>query len=215
MLLQVADFEQFKTMMMFYRREKEEEEGKHSGEQLQGITTGGRDVSMIGDVEGMMNMCAQLATAADNEGWTNCLSLDWMTIDKKAVEPSKRKTKNDIYLRGVWTMNITYEEACDMMFEFDSKRRPKWDPNFKSCDLYGGSSYDDDLIATAVMDFGYLTNLVMFQNSTGLTLSTRNFKRWNQPRKVSLPPIPYFSLTFILFLLLQQSQIHILNQFFQ
>ena len=29
-----------------------------------------------------------------------------MTIDKKAVEPEKRKTKNDIYLRGVWTMNM-------------------------------------------------------------------------------------------------------------
>ena len=36
MLLQVADFEQFKTMMMFYRREKEEEEGGNAVSQKRG-----------------------------------------------------------------------------------------------------------------------------------------------------------------------------------
>lgn len=145
MLIEVGDFEQFKTMMMFYRREKEEEESKHSGDQLTGLVTNSKDVAQIGDVDGMMDMvrtikyrhetcfcllllnqshplsqnttflpffdlyplqCGQLACAADNEGWTNCLTIDWMTIDKKAVEPEKRKTKNDIYLRGVWTMNM-------------------------------------------------------------------------------------------------------------
>ena len=48
--LQVADFDQFKTMMLFYKREKEEEESKHAGEQLVGIRTTGGDVAMLTEV---------------------------------------------------------------------------------------------------------------------------------------------------------------------
>jgi hypothetical protein len=53
MLLQVADFDQFKTMMLFYKREKDEEESKHAGEQLVGIRTTGGDVAMLTEVRVM------------------------------------------------------------------------------------------------------------------------------------------------------------------
>ena len=180
LLLEVSDFQQFKTMMMFYRREKEEAESKHADEQLVGVRTDGHDVAMIDDVEGMMDMCATLATAADTSGWTNMLTLDWMKIDSKAVEPEKRKKKNDIYLRGVWTMNLTFSECCDMMFTV-SDRRKLWDPNFGKVEFpMGGDERSDDLITSVKLDFGYLVNLVMF-GSKGMTLHSRNFRRWDKP----------------------------------
>ena len=69
-----------------------------------------------------------------------------------------------------------------MMFTL-SERRKKWDPNFSKCDFpLGGSHQDDDVVASATMDFGYLTNLVMFQSSKGITLTSRNWRRWDAPK---------------------------------
>lgn len=129
LLVEVSDFEQFKVMMMVNRREKEEEESKNSDQQLKGVHTSSADIAAF-DVEGMMDTVATLADAADEDfGWVNLLTLDWMKIDKKPVDPDRRNSSNDIYLRGVWTMNLTVIECCDMMFTV-SARRSKWDSNF-------------------------------------------------------------------------------------
>ena len=74
MLIEVGDFEQFKTMMMFYRREQEEEEGKHSGDQLTGIATNSMDVAQISDVDGMMDMvrvCVCVCVTSTGSFFTN------------------------------------------------------------------------------------------------------------------------------------------------
>jgi hypothetical protein len=186
MLLEVSDFEQFKVMMMVNRREREEEESKMSERQLVGISTTGSDIAAF-DVDGMMDMCAALSNAADEEaGWVNLLTLDWMKIDKKAVDESRRRTPNDIYLRGVWTMNLNIIECCDMMFSVSS-RRQKWDPNFGGTEFpHGGSELDDDTITSTSLNFGYLVNLVMFGSGSGTVLNCRNIRKWNYPTQGSV-----------------------------
>ena len=175
LLLEVSDFQQFKMMMLFARREKEEGESKHAGFQLEGISTKGSDV-MIADVEGMMDMAIDLAQVADDNGWTNCLTLDWMKIDKRPVELSKRKSANDVYLRGVWTMNLSFVECCDMMFSLTARRK-NWDPNFGGVSFpNGGSDASDDVVTSVIMDFGYLVNLIMF-GSKGMNMTMRNIRR--------------------------------------
>ena len=177
-------FEQFKTMMMFEKAERQQEEAKHSEDMLCGVAaTKSSDLACV-DVDGMLEMCASMAAAIDTEaGWENLLTLDWMKIDRKPVEVHKRRNASEIYLRGVWTMNLSYQEACDMMFTM-SERRRNWDANFTSVTLpKGGSLEDDDLVLSVGLNFGYLINLVFFGDGSGTQLRTRNIRRWNVPTK--------------------------------
>jgi hypothetical protein len=189
LLLEVSDFQQFKAMMLFARREKDEAESKHADELLDGKATSAAQTevseataALAGlDVEGMMHMCEELAQAGANGGgsWTNLLTLDWMAIDRMPVPADRRKKSSEIYLRGVWTLNLTYAEACDMMFTM-GPRRKTWDPNFTSVTFpNGGSDRDDDVVTSVALNFGYLINLAMFGSGAGTQLVARNFRRWS------------------------------------
>ena len=178
-------------MMVYKKREYEEASSKaaedsalddmSSGSTLQGIA----DSSAAFDVEGMMALCGDLMDADGGEGWVQLVKLDWMRIDKKAVEKGRQRSKNDIYLRGKWTMSLSYTEACDMMFSMD-ERRKAWDGNFKGVKYHTGDAQSNDAIMSASLNFGYLINLVMFGDSAGTVLSTRNIRVWESPSKNSV-----------------------------
>lgn len=181
LLLEVSDFSQFKEMMMFRKKEIEDiKEAKENDNEIDRLEASGKELHDL-DVGEMMEQCATLASAAQLEdGWVNVLTNDWMKVDKKAVEVSKRKSASEIYLRGVWTMNLTVTQCCDMMFTFD-RRRAQWDSNFKSVEFpLGGSQADDDMVAKVILNFGYLVNLVMFGGKPG-ELVSRNIRKWNHP----------------------------------
>ena len=168
-LIEVGDFIQFREMMMISKREAEENAKKSSADQLHGVDTAdavaGSVQGIALDVGNMMKKCAELSIANDDDGWINLLTNDWMRIDKKPIEENKRKSKSEMYMRGIWTMNLSFVECCDMMFTFD-KRRGEWDPNLAKVSFpFGGSSTDDDLIASATIDMGFLINLAMFGTS--------------------------------------------------
>lgn len=194
LLLEVSDFQQFKSMMLFTKREREEEETKHNDEQLTGLKVSSNEVDAFSNVNEMMGLCASLSSAAsDDDGWENLLNLDWMKIDKKPVPIEKRKNPKDIYLRGIWTLNLTFVECCDMMFSI-SERRKKWDSNFTSATFpKGGSDLSDDVIISVDLSFGYLVNLVMFGNGNGTKLTTRNIRKWDipTPGSVCYAMVPY------------------------
>ena len=197
MLLEVSDFQQFRSMMMYEKQRVEEavaaeantaatSSSSSSSDSKGGVafTTGGGDLNVTGtgdSVHEMMGLVSALSDASGEvEGWQNCLTLDWMKIDMMAVPVEKRKKKNDIYLRGVWTMNLSFDECCDMMFTF-SPRRKTWDSNFSSVSFpYGGSFDDDEVVASTAITMGYLVNLVMFQDKNGTQLTTRNFRTWEK-----------------------------------
>jgi hypothetical protein len=93
LLLEVSDYRQFREMMMFTKREIEEGEKKHAEDQLDGVSVSTSQLASL-DIHGMMDMCATLATAGNNEeGWTNLLTLDWMKIDKRPVRENSIKFK--------------------------------------------------------------------------------------------------------------------------
>ena len=201
-LLEVSDFIQFREMMLCTKRNMDEDEGKHSEDRLKDITISSSEALDMAEnsVKGMMELCSNLAVAQDaDEGWTELLTLPWMKIEKKPVPESERKSKSEIFLRGVWTLSLNFVEACDMMFTL-TKRRTNWDTNFSSCSFpFGGSDADDDIVSSVPLNFGYLINLAMFGiiiiimsllslssfsllgNSKGTTLNVRNFRQWNKP----------------------------------
>lgn len=185
MLLEAGDFAQFKEMMLFSKRERDEGEMKDSGEdQLSGVQVD-QDKAVLAalDVEGMMQTTASLSAAADSGDWTEVLRNDWMSISKMPVPEARRKSKSDIYLKGTWTMNLTFVEAVDMMFSMGDRRK-LWDSNFTSCSFpTGGCDTDNDVVTSAALNFGYLVNLVMFGNSSGTNLICKNIRRWNYPRE--------------------------------
>ena len=119
LLLEASDFNQFRDMMMFTKKDLEmKRESKISGDDsvVANSKVTGNELASL-DVGSMMEKCANLSTAASSEeGWTNCLKNNWMQIDKKNVEVEKRKNKNEIYLKGVWTMELSVAQCCDMMF---------------------------------------------------------------------------------------------------
>lgn len=187
MLLEVSDYQQFKEMMMFLKKQEEENEMKDAGDdQLAGVTVDSAQLACL-DIKGMMTMCATLAAATDDiTGWENVLKNDWMQIDRMKVPEDRRKSKNDIFLKGVWTMNLTFEEACDMMFCLKDRRK-KWDSNFTSASYpNGGSDLDNEIVVSVDLNFGYLINLVMFGNGSGTKLITKNIRRWDYPQPGSV-----------------------------
>ena len=182
LLLEAGDFEQFKSMMCFEKRKEEEAaESKSSGaDDMVGLSASSNQLAGL-DVEGMMDMCASLSEAADSAGWEEVLRNDWMAIHKMPVPSDRRKSPKDIYLKGVWTMNLSMRESTDMMFTLNPRRK-KWDSNFTSCTFpEGGKESDDDLVASAALSFGYLINTVMFGSGKGINLVTRNIRRWDFP----------------------------------
>ena len=157
LLLEAGDFEQFKEMMCFEKRKEEEAaESKSSGaDDMIGLSANSNQLAGL-DVEGMMDMCASLSEAADSVGWEEVLRNDWMAIHKMPVPADRRKSPKDIYLKGVWTMNLNMRESTDMMFTLNPRRK-KWDSNFTSCTFpEGGKESDDDLVASAALSFGYV-----------------------------------------------------------
>ncbi len=46
------------------------------------------------------------------------------------VEPENRTSKDQIYMRGMMTMDLSYVECIDMMCYF-GERRSMWDTNYK------------------------------------------------------------------------------------
>ena len=138
LLLEVGDFGQFREMMMFSKRQQEEEKEGETND-MAGLQADGRQVTDVGvSVTEMMDMCAALAEAANAPSgagsgavseWVEVLSNSWMKIEKMKVPEARRKKKNDIYLKGVWTMDLSMKEACDMMFSLEPRRKT-WDTNF-------------------------------------------------------------------------------------
>jgi len=186
-LLEVGDFTQFREMMMFEKKKREEAAAKADAkgdDDMHGLSADSAQLTDVGlGVAEMMDMCAALSEASDStsKDWVNVLSNDWMKIDKMAVPEGKRRKKSDIYLKGVWTMNLSFTEACDMMFTF-TPRRKNWDPNFTSVTLpCGGSLLDDDVVTSVALDFGFLVNLAMFSDSKGTQLIARNIRKWDVP----------------------------------
>jgi hypothetical protein len=175
LLLEVSDFKQFRDMMMFRRRELDDhQDSKHAEEQLVGAR-----VVVIDDVEDMMEMCKEVAAADDTPSWTNIMDLDWVRVDLRPVEPEKRRNKNDVYIRIVATMNLTFEENCDVMFNY-TERRKAFDDRFDICGFVkdGGHAYDS--IVKLKVDFGYILNTLLFGRQ-GTNVTVRFVKRWDQP----------------------------------
>lgn len=159
LLLEASDFLQFREMMLFTKRQSDERsEAKVSGVDDRDLVAGhiinGTELSSF-DYNDMMGLCAQLSNASQDDDWEVCFQNDWMKISKKPVEPAKRKSTSEIYLKGVWTMNVSVVEACDMMFTLNYDRRKNWDSNIGKTEFpLGGSVADDDVVVKAVLDFG-------------------------------------------------------------
>jgi len=196
LLLEASDFIQFREMMLFTKRQKDERsESKITGVDDRDVVDQhkmGAELSAF-DFHGMMDLCAQLSNASQDDGWVVCFENDWMKICKKPVEASNRRSSSEIYLKGVWTMNLSVVQACDMMFTMDHERRKNWDNNTSKFEFpLGGSTADDDVVIKAILDFGYLVNLVMFGGRPG-ELVSRNIRRWNVPSRgaVTYAMIPW------------------------
>ncbi|KAG8460850.1 hypothetical protein KFE25_010905 [Diacronema lutheri] len=174
-LIEAGDFVAFKEMMLFEkcRRDDPAAPAAASGGALQhssGVT--------VPQIDAMMNLCAELQSAADsNDGWVNVLTNAWMRIDKQPVPPEVRASPSEIYMRGVWTLDLSFVEACDMMFSFDD-RRMTWDMNMKKITpIRGDPLVDDDVVVTAHLDFGMLLHMA----GVPKTLTSRSILRWNFP----------------------------------
>mmetsp|Transcript_29277 Transcript_29277/g.45879 ORF Transcript_29277/g.45879 Transcript_29277/m.45879 type:complete len:389 (+) Transcript_29277:39-1205(+) len=180
-LLEISDFRDFKEMMLFSKRAKEEAKEKAEGVVKKDMVEGTLDEkqSLI-QVDGIIELCAQLSASEDaSEGWQTVYKNEWMRIDKKAVEESKRSAKNEVYMRGSMTMNMSYIEAVDM-FLYYGERRGLWDTNFKGYELpYGGDVFgDDDVVCISKIDFGTLMHMMGIPRS----LSVKILRRWDFPK---------------------------------
>ena len=157
MLTQMSDFSEFKEMMMFIKKDREEK-AANAGDLLG--ETKASDGAVL-NVDGLLDMCAELATSAQSdEGWVTAFQNDWMKIDKKEVPPEVRRHKNEIYLRGVMTMNLSFVEVVDMMLYFGERRR-LWDKNYAGHETPLGQDAidDDDAVLRSKLDFGTLLHL--------------------------------------------------------
>jgi len=170
LLLEAGDFVAFREMMLF---EKQRSEDLTASPTVLGQMAGGD----VPDLDGVLDRCQRLAAMASADGWENVLTSDWMVIDKMAVEESQRTSPAEIYLRGVWTMNLSVIECCDMMFSFDERRRG-WDKNFVSVAMEKGSSLqEDDVVVTSEIDFGFLLHMAGVPRK----LTSRLWHRWDYP----------------------------------
>lgn len=105
---------------------------------------------------------------------------DWLIIERKPVEPEVRRHKDDAYMRGVMTMNVSYVECVDMMCYFGERRR-LWDTNFRGIELPFGGNFilDDDCRFISKIDFGTLMHMAGIPRH----LNTKLYRRWDHPVK--------------------------------
>ena len=125
-------------------------------------------------------MCAALAASGDSDqGWETCYQNEWLKIDKKEVEPEVRKSKNDMYLRGVMTMNMTYSEVLDMMLFFGDRRK-LWDKNFGGVEVFNDGDVidDDEVVVKSHINMGTLMHMVGMPRS----LLIKYIRRWDTPK---------------------------------
>ena len=94
------------------------------------------------------------------------------------VEAEKRRSPSEIYLRGVWSMRMTFEECCDMMFSYD-ERRAKWDGNSAgTIELLRGESLTaNDMVTRVGLNLGFLLRMAGVPTS----ITARNVRRWDWP----------------------------------
>lgn len=169
-LVEAGDFVAFREMMLFEKQKREQAAAVPDVLQQQ---TG----SSIPDLEGILDKCVKLARMADASGWENVTRNDWMVLDKMAVPEAERSSSSEIYLRGVWTMDLSVMECCDMMWSF-TDRRSAWDKNFAGAKVIKGGGWgEDDLVITANLDFGFLMHMAGIPRK----LTSRNWRRWNYP----------------------------------
>mmetsp|Transcript_61436 Transcript_61436/g.51963 ORF Transcript_61436/g.51963 Transcript_61436/m.51963 type:complete len:384 (-) Transcript_61436:297-1448(-) len=176
MLMQMSEFQEFKEMMMYVRKDRDDKSAS-TGDLLGG--TKASDGAVL-SVDGLLDRCATLATSGETEeGWVTCFQNDWLKIDKKEIEPEAKRHKNEIYLRGVMTMNMTYIEVLDMMLYF-GERRKLWDKNYAGHEMpMGQDAYDDDeYIVKSALDFGTLMHMVGLPRS----LLVKWVRRWDSPK---------------------------------
>ena len=86
MLMQMSEFEEFKEMMMYVKKDREEKAAA-AGNMLGDVKAS--DGAVL-SVDGLLDMCAALAASGDtDEGWVTTFQNDWLKIDKKVcLSPS-------------------------------------------------------------------------------------------------------------------------------
>jgi len=172
-LLEASDFSRFKEMMLFEKSQMEETAaGGGAPAALEHLAPGA-----VPRVESLVAQCTQLQAAAEDQGWATVVHSSWMRIEKKAVPPEERVSPSEIFLRGTWSMSLSFHEACDLMFSFDD-RRALYDANFRGAQaVKGDMATDNDCVVTAKVDYGLLLHLAGLPRS----LTTRVLYRWDQP----------------------------------
>jgi len=175
--VQVSDFRAFREMMLHAKTTKEEASSAPAPDDG-ALNFGTKPVL---EVEGIMEMCAAMSASSESaEGWTQVLKNDWLIIERKPVEAEVRQHKDEAYMRGVMTMNVSYVECVDMMNYFGERRR-LWDSNFRGIELPFGGSFilDDDCRMISKIDFGALMHMAGIPR----TLNTKLYRRWDHPEK--------------------------------
>ena len=80
LLLEIGDFKDFREMMLYAKRQKEEEGESGTDQSLSSLSGGGS----VFEVDGLIEMCGLLAdTGANEDGWVTVYQNKWMRIDKK------------------------------------------------------------------------------------------------------------------------------------
>mmetsp|Transcript_725 Transcript_725/g.1785 ORF Transcript_725/g.1785 Transcript_725/m.1785 type:complete len:386 (-) Transcript_725:207-1364(-) len=189
MLLEISDFTDFKNMMLYAKRQKEEATEAPSAD-----AKGQGEMNVLSlEVDGLLDMCAALADAGNQEGdagWERIMDKPWISIWKKDVEESVRESKSQVYMKGIVEMKLTYLELVDAMLYF-GERRKLWDPNFGGVAYPNGGDYfaDNDCVMVSTLDFGMLMHLIGVPRQ----LSVKLFKRWDYPKQgmVTFAMVPW------------------------
>lgn len=168
LLLEAADFVAFREMML-YEKQKGEQAETLSLDRQQGCT--------VPSIDGIVDKCLKLAAVAEADGWVTVLQNDWIIVAKKDVPEAERSSPHEVYLRGIWTMNLSVVEGCDMMMTFD-ERRKGWDSKLVSAEILKGSSWsEDDIVVSSEINFGFLLHAA----GVPRRLCSRLWRRWNHP----------------------------------
>uniref|UniRef100_A0A6U2CB16 ADP-ribosylation factor-like protein 2-binding protein n=1 Tax=Hemiselmis andersenii TaxID=464988 RepID=A0A6U2CB16_HEMAN len=177
LLLEVSDFEGFRDMMLFTKKERENK--------ASGAGDAGNDIKIDGsgmfDIDGLMDMVANLSNnAATDEGWDQVLKNNWLDIQRKSVDKSVREHKDQIYMRGSIIFNLTYTELVDAFCYF-GERRAQWDSNYKGHALPRGGNViaDDACVISSKIEFGALLHMMGIPRQ----LNTKFFRKWDHPTK--------------------------------
>jgi hypothetical protein len=180
LLLEVSDFQAFRDMMLFTKKERERAAGGNADAKAHEDDVR-IDGSGIFDIDGLMDMVANLANnAKTDEGWEQVLKNDWLDIQRKKVGEKEREHKDQVYMRGKIVFNLTYLELVDAFCYF-GERRSQWDSNYKGHSLPKGGNVitDDEVAITSKLDFGALLHMMGIPRE----LNTKFFRKWDTPTK--------------------------------